>query len=156
MQVVAFAAWALATSACLALARAVRRRRVARAIVVGGLGIAVAGLAIAAAFATQTVAGELPEGVTRTTAGRLHDFGTLLILAGLVVAAAASVRLLSPGRYRLTVLALGIALFAIVPVLVALGIDAPGVGQRLFILVGIAWQWTFAGATSRWRGPPAG
>ncbi len=56
------------------------RRRVARAVAVGALGAATAGLLLAAAFATQTVAGELPAGVERTTAGRLHDFGTLLIL----------------------------------------------------------------------------
>jgi len=32
-----------------------------------------------------------------------------------------------------------------VPVLVAIGVDAPGIGQRGFILVGLAWQWAFVG-----------
>jgi hypothetical protein len=49
-------------------------------------------------------------------------------------------------RFRLTVAALAVALLAVVPVLVTLGIDAPGIGQRGFILVGVAWQWTFARA----------
>ena len=117
--------------------------------------MATAGLLLCAGWTTQTVGGELPAGVRRTTGGRLHDLGTLLILAGLVVAALASLRLLAGRRYRLAVVGLGVALLAIVPVLVALGIGAPGIGQRAFILVGVAWQWCFAGAAGarvRWGG----
>src|SRR3954454_25017143 len=144
LQAAAFVSWAAATAACTLLAARVNERRIARAIVVVGLVAATAGLCLAAVFSTQTIAGELPAGVQRTTAGRLHDFGTLAILAGLLVAALASLRLLRPARYRLTVAALGVALVAIVPALVAVGWDAPGIGQRGFIAVGLAWQWVFA------------
>jgi hypothetical protein len=60
------------------------------------------------------------------------------------VAAAASLPLIRTRRYGLTVAALAVALLAIVPVLVALGIDAPGLGQRAFVLVGCAFQCAFA------------
>src|SRR4051794_39657355 len=83
LQAAAFVSWAAATAACAALAARVHRRRGARAVVVVALAVATAGLCLAAIFATQTVAGELPLGTRRTTGGRLHDFGTLLILAGL-------------------------------------------------------------------------
>ncbi|HEX8104093.1 MAG TPA: DUF998 domain-containing protein [Solirubrobacteraceae bacterium] len=147
VQVIAFLAWAVATGACAALAaRASRRRPVARAFAAVALGAATVGLLVAATFATQTVGGELPSGVVRTTGGRLHDLGTLAILAGLLVAAVASLRLVPDRRYRLVVLALAVVLVAIVPIMVAAGLDAPGVGQRGFILVGCAWQWAFAGA----------
>jgi hypothetical protein len=49
-------------------------------------------------------------------------------------------------RYRIAAASLGLALLAVVPVLVALGLDAPGLGQRAFILVGLAWQVVFARA----------
>lgn len=148
LQVVAFLAWAVGTGACAVIAARVGpRRRIARGIAVAALVVATGGLLIAAAFTTQTVAGELPEDVRRTAGGRLHDLGTLFILAGLLVAALASLRLIPRGGYRLAVLGLGVALLAVVPVLVALGIDAPGIGQRGFILVGCAWQWTFARAS---------
>lgn len=148
VQVAAFLAWAAAMAGCVALAARIRsRRRIARAIVVLALGVAVGGTVLAAAFTTQTVGGELPPGVERTAGGRLHDFGTLLILTGLLVGSLASLRLLATWRYRLAVVALGVVLVAIVPVLVALGIDAPGIGQRAFILVGCAWILLFARAS---------
>ncbi len=150
VQVAAFLAWAAAGAGCVALATRVRsRRRLSRAVVVFALGVAVAGTVLAAAFTTQTIGGEMPPGVERTTAGRLHDFGTLLILAGLLTGALASLRLLPNWRYRLAVAGLAVVLLAIVPVLVALGLDAPGIGQRGFILVGCTWQIVFARASLR-------
>src|SRR4051794_23483746 len=144
LQAAAFVSWGVATAACAVLAARVNERRIARAIVVVALVAATAGLALTAVFSTQTVAGVLPAGVRRTTGGRLHDLGTLFILAGLLVAALASLRLIARTRYRLVVLVLGVVLVAIVPALVAAGIDAPGIGQRGFIAVGLAWQWAFA------------
>ncbi len=148
LQVAAFLCWATATAACGALAARVRPpgRRVARALTVAALAAGAAGLALAAAFTTQTVGGELPEGVRRTTGGRLHDTGTLLILGGLIVAGLGSLRLVRSWRYRLAALGLGVALVAVVPVLVALRWDAPGIGQRGFICIGCAWQLAFARA----------
>jgi hypothetical protein len=138
--------WGVATGACAVLAARVPRRKIARAIVVAGLVAATGGLVLATLFSTQTVAGKLPPGTVRTLGGQLHDWGTLAILTGLLVAALASLRLVQRPRYRLVVVALGIILIAIVPALVAIGLDAPGIGQRGFILVGLAWQWAFAGA----------
>ncbi len=147
LQVAAFLAWGAAGVGCVACALRRHERPVARAITAGALAIAVAGTLLAAAFATETVAGERPPGLERTLGGRLHDVGTLLILAGLTAAALASLRLVPRTGYRLLVAALAAALLAIVPVLVALGVDAPGIGQRGFILVGCAWQLAFARAT---------
>ena len=96
---------------------------------------------MAAAFGTQTVAGELPPGVERTLGGRLHDLGTLLILAGLLLAALASLALVRRGRHAAEILALAVALLGVVPVLAILGLDWPGVGQRGFIAVGLVFQW---------------
>jgi hypothetical protein len=144
VHVAAFAGWAVAGAGCAALAARGPSPRAARALAAGSFAVAAAGAALAAAFATQTVAGELPANVVRTLPGRLHDAGTLLILGGLLVAAAASLPLIRTRRYGLTVAALAVALLAIVPVLVALGIDAPGLGQRAFVLVGCAFQCAFA------------
>ncbi len=146
LQTVAFLAWAAATAACAVLAARVPQRPIARALVVLLLGLAVAGLVMAAVWRTETVAGELPPEVVRTLGGRLHDLGTLGILVGLLLASLVSLRLVSDTRYRLLVVALGVTLVAIVPVLVALRLDAPGIGQRGFILVALGWQWAFARA----------
>jgi Protein of unknown function (DUF998) len=146
VQTVAFAAWAASMGACAVLAARARPpgRPVSRTVAVAALATAAAGGVLTVLFATQTVAGRLPAGVARTTAGRLHDFGTLLILAGLVAGALASLRLVRHRGYRVTVALLGVLLVAVVPLLVALRIDAPGLGQRAFILIGCAWQWRFA------------
>lgn len=143
VHVAAFGAWALAGAGCAVLAARRRGRPVARALTTGGFAVAAAGAVLTAAFVTQTVAGELPAGVARTLGGRLHDIGTLLILAGLLVAALASLRLVPSRRFRLEVALLGVLLLCIVPALVALGLDAPGLGQRGFVLVGVAYQWRF-------------
>jgi len=164
LQFVAFACWAIALGAGAALAArapAPPGRRRARGAVALGLGLAAAGIVLSALFATQTVAGVLPPGVPRTTEGRLHDIGTLAAFAGLVLAAAASLRLDMQRSYRVSLAALTVILMLTVPALVALGIDAPGIGQRAFILVACAFQWRLAvelvhaaGSSVRNRGMP--
>jgi len=119
------------------------------------MGAAAAGTVVAALFATQTVAGELQPGVQRTLEGRLHDLGTLLLFLGLIVAALASVRLVPRTRFRVTVALLALALLATVPVLVVLGLDLPGIGQRAFVLVGCAWVFLFAVEVPPRGTPPA-
>jgi hypothetical protein len=146
LQTVAFLAWAAATGACAVLAARMPERPIARTLVALMLALAVVGLVMAAAWRTETVGGVLPPDVVRTLGGRLHDLGTLGILAGLLLAALTSLRLVRAARYRLVVVALGVTLVAIVPVLVVLRLDAPGIGQRGFILVALGWQWAFARA----------
>jgi hypothetical protein len=99
---------------------------------------AAAGALAAGAFTTQTVAGQTPPGVARTLEGRLHDWATLVIFTALLVAAVWSAVVVR--RLRVPVALLALALLGIVPVLVALGLDAPGIGQRGFVAVGLVWQ----------------
>jgi hypothetical protein len=149
VHVAAFLGWGVATGACAARAARFGERPVARGFTVGAFAVATAGTLLAAAFSTQTVAGEVPAGVERTRGGRLHDVGTLLILTGLLLAAIASLRLVPSFRYRITVAILGVVLVAIVPAMVLLGLDAPGIGQRGFVLTGCAFQWFFAARSGR-------
>lgn len=150
VQITAFLGWAVVSGGCAWLAAGVAGRRpIARAVTVGAFAIATAGTVVAAAFATQTVGGELPPGVQRTLGGRLHDIGTLLILGGLLAAAVASLRLVTRRRYRGTIAVLAVVLLAIVPVLLLLGLDAPGIGQRAYVLTGCAFQWSFAAHAAR-------
>jgi hypothetical protein len=151
LQLVAFAAWAASYAGCAALAVQTPSggRPVAQALTAGGLVAASAGAAGALAFTTQTVGGELPAGVARTPAGRLHDAGTLLVLAGAVTVGVASTRLVRSARYRTAVAALAAALLAVVPVMRAAGLDLPGVGQRAFIAIACAWQCAFAVSVAR-------
>jgi uncharacterized membrane protein YidH (DUF202 family) len=158
VQVAAFVLWAAGIAACAVLAARARPagRPIARGLAVLGFAVAAAGALLAAVFATQTIAGELPPGEERTTEGRLHDLGSLLIFAGLLLAALAALRIVRRRRFRVTVALLALALLAVVPVLVALGLDAPGIGQRGFILVGCALLWRFAAEAAATRPrPPA-
>lgn len=146
LQVFAFLGWAASMLACARLAWDARPagRPVSRGLCLLALGAATVGAVMAAAFTTQTVGGVLPAGVERTLAGRLHDYGTLFVFAGLFAAALASLRIVRSARYRWSVAGLAVVFFATVPALVALGIDAPGIGQRAFIAVGCGWLWSFA------------
>jgi hypothetical protein len=85
------------------------------------------------------VAGELPVGAVYTTAGRLHNLGASVVFFALLLAAAGSIRRLSRPGYRRAVAGLAVALLVAPAVLVALGRNWPGIGQRAFILVGCGW-----------------
>jgi hypothetical protein len=115
------------------------------------LAAAAVGALAAGAFTTQTVAGATPPGVERTLEGRLHDWATLVLFVALLVAAVRSA--VAVRRLRVPVALLALALLGIVPALVALGLDAPGIGQRGFIVVGLVWQ---ALATSEARSAARG
>lgn len=159
LQTLAFACWAVGLGSAAALAARLpagpgRRGRQARPLAFGALVAAAAGAVLCGVFETQTVGGVLPEGVARTTEGRLHDFGSLLVLGGIVVAALAAARLLSR-RYRWFVAGLAVAFFAWPAALVMLGFDAPGIGQRGFIALGCAWTVAFAVSAARAPGREA-
>jgi hypothetical protein len=131
---IAFLVWGAGIAALAALLWRVRARITALLTAA-----AAAGTPLAAAFATITVGGELPVGETYTTAGRLHDLGASMLFFGLLLAAATSLRRLSRPRYRWSVAGLAACLVLAPAVLVALGRDWPGIGQRAFILVGCTW-----------------
>lgn len=136
IAILAFLAWGAAMAATAVLAWRQGLRAVPVLLVFAALGTCVA-----AAFATQTVAGELPAGTVRTTAGRLHDQGTLAIFAGLLGAALWGLRSLRTRRYRLGLVSCAGALVAAPAILVAAGLDWPGIGQRAIVLVGVAFGW---------------
>ncbi len=136
IAIIAFLAWAVAIGAAATFAWERGLRAVSVLLVVAALGACVA-----AGFATQTVAGALPPDVVRTATGRLHDQGTLLIFAGLLLAALWSLRGVRTRRYRFGLLACAVALVLSPAALVAAGLDWPGIGQRAIVLVGVAWLW---------------
>lgn len=144
LAVLAFLAWGVAMAAAAVLAR----RRGERVVPVL-LALAALGAALCASFTTQTVAGVLPEDTVRTTAGRLHDQGTGLIFVGLMLAALWALRHLRTRRYRRGLLACAAALLLAPSVLVAAGLDWPGIGQRAVILVGVAWLWLWSAEAVR-------
>jgi hypothetical protein len=143
VQVVAFLGWAVSLAATILLTTDARARRIAKCLTIAGLAAGVVGAVMCAAFATETVGGELPKGAVKTTAGQLHDLGSAAIFFGLLIAALASVRLIRDRLSRLTVLALGLLLLLIPAALIAASYDAPGWGQRGFIAVGCVWHWRF-------------
>ena len=146
VQVVAFLGWAASLGATTVLATRTGDRPIARGVVVAGVAAGALGAVACAAFATETVGGELPEGAVKSTAGQLHDLGSAFIFFGLLVAAVASVRLVRRRGYRLSVLGLAALLLLIPSALIAAGYDAPGWGQRGFIAVGCLWQWRLLAA----------
>jgi MFS family permease len=149
VMTVGFACWAVALGlGAVVLARA---RSGPEAWSVGVLmAVAAAGVVVLAVFATQTVAGELPAGVERTTAGRLHDVGsgvaTLALLAAALTTAAVAWR---RDRRRGVALAalVGVAVVATV-VGLAIGPSVGGLRQRVLLLAAVVWQWLVVGDAS--------
>jgi hypothetical protein len=117
-----------------------------------GLAAAAGGALALAVFPTQTVAGRVPPGVTRTWQGRVHDGAVLVLAAGLAGAVLAFVldRHGSRTRARMgaaAVLALGVgstvALFAV-------GDPWPGWRQRALVVAAVMAQ------AAMWVGAEAG
>jgi hypothetical protein len=133
---VGFIAWLLSWCALSALLT-MRGRPMAAAAVA----VAAVGLAAIAAFHTQAVAGELPNGVHRTLGGRLHDVGGELLFGGLVAAAGA----LAVSRQSTTAVrwaGSGLVVLALLSsaVLLGAGDPVPGVRQRVALFAAVAWQ----------------
>jgi hypothetical protein len=106
------------------------------------LAVAAAGLVLVASFGTQTVAGELPRGVSLGAGGRLHDLGSGLTTAALLAAAvvtAASHHAPAAFRRRTATLVF-IAILGSVFML-AIGASVGGARQRLLILIAGCWQY---------------
>jgi Protein of unknown function (DUF998) len=134
LMVAGFVAWAVSL---VATAELVRSWSLALSAL---LGVAAVGFVITAVWATQTSAGELPPGVERTTAGRLHDAGSGVASLAMLAAAVVSVRV-GPVR-RLRRLAIGVIGVAIVAdvALLAVGASVGGVRQRVLVLAAVVWQ----------------
>jgi MFS family permease len=98
------------------------------------------GIGVAACFATQTSAGQLPHGVSLRASGWLHDIGSGLATLALIAAALLSLRIRErPTLTRVTMALLAFALPADI-VLLALGSSVAGIRQRLLVVIGCAWQ----------------
>mgnify|MGYP000347183994 CR=1 FL=1 len=82
--------------------------------------------------------------------GELH-IGELAIFVGLLGAALWGLRHLRTRRYRLGLLACAGALVAAPGILVAAGLDWPGIGQRAIVLVGVALGWLLVSELERFR-----
>jgi hypothetical protein len=151
-----FASWALSLAAASVMERRCTTR--ARAVMSMLLAIAAAGMVVTAIFPTQTVAGMLPAGTTRSVAGRLHDLGsdtTQLALFAAVVTHALD-RGLPAWSRRLAAMLLCAGVGTIV-VLVAAGDPVPGLRQRVLVLIAVMWQlgWMLA-VTASSPGPGRG
>lgn len=105
------------------------------------LGVAAAGLVMAAAFRTQAVGGSVPRDVRRTVTGTLHDGGAGIATLALF-AAAATVAFAEGAKSRLGRISLAAVAFAVVVQagLLLVGHEVGGIRQRLLVIAGCAWQ----------------
>jgi Protein of unknown function (DUF998) len=129
-----FLAWALSLVATAVLVRA-------HPALCAPLLLAAVGVFVTACFATQTSGGALSPGVHRSTAGRLHDLGSGLVILALLGAVVASIVLVrAPTAFRLRAGALLLLAVVTSATLLATGDHVPGVRQRVLVAVGCAWQ----------------
>jgi hypothetical protein len=148
-----FLAWAASLAAT---ALCVWRRWQARWLT-SGLLLGALGLLLTAAFATQTVAGELPPGQTLSTTGTLHNLGSGLTTLALVSAAFACLAADRRPRWLrlMTTILVCIALLATL-VLLAIGPEVGGLRQRIVVAAGCLWQLSLLRALAPSRGPGPG
>lgn len=137
LMVLGFVLWAASLAATALL---VERRWRDRLLAVA-LSLAALGIAIAAAFATETVGGELPPGAELTTTGKLHDLGSGLASLALIGAAIiVGLRRSAPLPLRKATIWLLLASLILSLALLLIGPSVGGLRQRLLLLVGCAWQ----------------
>jgi hypothetical protein len=140
LMVAGFLAWALSLAATADL---VRRdgHSVAHGLLVACIGAAALGMLVTACFPTQTIAGVLPAGVERSTAGRLHDLGSGAVMLALFAASVIALRAIAwPSWFRWWTV--GLLALAVVGggALLTGGQDFGGLRQRLLVTVGCAVQ----------------
>lgn len=140
-----FVAWAISLAASGALAAL----RPGARWVAGALALAAIGMLITAAFATQTVAGRLPPGVSLTLSGRLHDIGSGTTTVALLGAALLSLRAIRDRHFRQRTSALLLFAVGCDIALLAVGSEVGGVRERLLIFAGCLWQLMFLSAVRR-------
>lgn len=145
LMICGFAVWAVSL-ACTAL---IARRSGSATTLWLALAAASAGMVITASFATQTSAGRLPEGVSLSTSGMLHDVGSGIATIALLIAALASLHRRQAGALRLTTAILLVIVLPVDVVLLAIGPGVAGFRQRLLVLVGCLWQLCFLAFASR-------
>lgn len=136
LMTIGFAAWAVSLFATAAVARGLfRGYGVSLALSVAALG-----MVVTAGFPTQTSAGELLPGDSLTLSGRLHDRGSGLVMIGLLIAGALSLRRGGPQRLRRRTMLLALVVIPVLLAPIAIGDDLGGIRQRLLVGFGCAWQ----------------
>lgn len=126
-----FLSWAFSLAILGAL---VRRATTLEAL---GLGAAVLGLLLVTCFATDRGAEVAGEVIRPTTAGRIHDIGSGLVTAGVLLAVVAD----AVGRRDLrSAAAVIVAAVVSSAILFTLGDPLPGLRQRCLIACACVWQ----------------
>ena len=154
LMLAGFLMWAasLTTTALLVLRAALQGRtgvtRVLRIVLFALLLVAAVGAMIVALFPTQTRAALLPPSQLESNTGRLHVLGSDLIQVCFYPAVLVSLVLPSPRWFRVVAVAVLVVAVAVAPALAVLGVDAPGVRQRIQLAAGCGWQFALLAA---WR-----
>jgi Protein of unknown function (DUF998) len=149
-----FLSWAFSLAilaGIVATAPRERGRGRAREAEAAGLGAAAVGLLLVACFATDRGAEAAGEVTHATAAGRIHDLGSALVAAGVLLAVLAEGGRGADCRLALATIAAAALSSA---VLFALGDPLPGLRQRCLVTCACAWQ---AVVLRRlWREPTSG
>jgi hypothetical protein len=151
LMALGFVSWALALAASAVLARVAVVGPGGWALA-GLFAIAAGGMLLTASFPTQAVHGVIPAGMSRTTAGLVHDLASGAVLLALIAAALLSL-IAVPGARVGAAIALAVGC----PMLLGLplsGADAPALAQRVTVLAACAWHWMLAGTLARHRASP--
>jgi hypothetical protein len=136
LMVAGFLAWTLSFAATADLAR-----RDGHALLAACFAVAALGMLVLACCPTQTVGSVLPEGVERSTTGRLHDLGADAVMLALFAGTAIAAWTIAwPAWFRRWAVALLALAVIVVGALLGGGDDVGGLRQRLLVLTGCAAQ----------------